>query len=182
MQHHPKPVPVKGYAQSPGISNPLSHWQGSASNQNHPHSAEYMPSHAKHSHPVMRCTNNIPPTVDKCQDYQSQIIVHNTSQWFVAYLPFYLLKFYILVFIILWAPFHLQIYLCLCFKILWYKFSSKIYVYKEYLWPTIQTSFHLLYFMLWNCLWLNSQPYSSLLLTTNSANFVKSLTVNHSTL
>ena len=82
------------------------------------------------------------------------IQVNNFKQ-VIACLLFYLLKFYIPAFIILQIPFYLQIYLCLCFKILWYKFSSTIHVYKEYFWPTIQTSFHLLYLMFWNHIWPN---------------------------
>ena len=69
LSHHcPEPVQMKGYAQLPeSLTNCVS-------NQNRPHSAEYMLSHAKHSHPVMRHTGSITlklPKSDHHPQYKS---------------------------------------------------------------------------------------------------------------
>ena len=77
-----------------------------------------MPSHAEHSHLITSRTGNVLPTVDNVKNYQSRIIVLDTSQQVVVSLPFLLLKFYTSAFIILGTPFYLQIYLCLCLTIL----------------------------------------------------------------
>ena len=90
-----------------------------------------MPSRAKHSRPLTSRTGNILPTVDNVKNYQSRIVVLDTSQRVVVSLPFLLSKFYISAFIILCAPFYLQIYLCLCLTILRPIFSSTIHVYKD---------------------------------------------------
>ena len=90
-----------------------------------------MPSCAEHSCLLTSRTSNVLPTVDSIKNYQSQIVVLDTSQRVAISLPFLLLKFYTSAFIILCTPFYLQIYLCLCLTILQPKFSSTIHVYKE---------------------------------------------------
>ena len=91
-----------------------------------------MLSRAEHSHPLTSRTGNVLPMVDNIKNYQSQIVVLDTSQRVVISLPFLLSKkIYISVFIILCTPFYLQIYLCLCLTILRPIFSSTIHVYKD---------------------------------------------------
>ena len=53
---------------------------------------EYMPSSAKHSRPLTSRTSNILPTVDNVKNYQSRIVVLDTSQRVVISLPFLLWK------------------------------------------------------------------------------------------
>ena len=63
-----------------------------ASNQSYRLSAECMPSRAEHSRPLTSRTGNILPTVDNVKNYQSRIVVLDTSQRVVVSLPFLLSK------------------------------------------------------------------------------------------
>jgi hypothetical protein len=51
-----------------------------------------MPSRAEHSRPLTSRTGNVLPTVDNVKNYQSRIVVLDTSQRVVVSLPFLLSK------------------------------------------------------------------------------------------
>ena len=51
-----------------------------------------MPSHAEHSSPLTSRTGSVLPTVDNVKNYQSWIVVLDTSQRVVVSLPFLLSK------------------------------------------------------------------------------------------